>query len=73
MARMPIQTEISTTVLEQQIKQMQEDSRALRRRVEAIESAIGKIQGRLTTMTVAIVVIAINAGIDITAIVAGLV
>ena len=73
MARMPIQTEISTTVLEQQIKQMQEDSRALRRRVEAIESAIGKIQGRLTTMTVAIVVIAINAGIDITAIVAGLI
>lgn len=73
MARMPVQTEISTTVLEQQIKQMQEDSRALRRRVEAIESAIGKIQGRLTTMTVAIVVIAINAGIDITAIVAGLI
>ena len=73
MARMPMQTEISTTVLEQQIKQMQEDSRALRRRVEAIESAIGKIQGRLTTMTVAIVVIAINAGIDITAIVAGLI
>lgn len=60
-------------MLEQQIKQMQEDSRALRRRVEAIESAIGKIQGRLTTMTVAIVVIAINAGIDITAIVAGLI
>lgn len=59
--------------MEQQIKQMQEDSRALRRRVEVIESSIGKIQGRLTTMTVAIVVIAINAGIDITAIVAGLI